>query len=150
MKSPENRKDVQRLTGRVAALKHFMSRAADKCYHFFKAIGGSTNFEWTKECEESLESLKQSLQQPPILTRPCAGDVLSLYLAVSKHAVSAVLVKEFPKAQKPVYYVSQVLRGAETRYSLVEQLVFALIVAVRKLRPYFQSHTVQVMTDQPV
>lgn len=76
--------------------------------------------------------------------------MLSLYLAVSKHAVSAVLVNEFPKMQKPVYYVSQVLRGAETRYSLAEQLVLALIVAVRKLRPYFQSHTVQVLTDQPV
>lgn len=84
------------------------------------------------------------------MTSPCLGDVLCLYLAVSPWAVSAVLVKEFSKAQKPVYYVSQVLRGAEVRYSLVEQLVFTLIVAVRKLRPYFQSHTVQVMTDRPI
>ncbi|XP_022849947.1 uncharacterized protein LOC111372035 [Olea europaea var. sylvestris] len=150
MKSPTSRKIVQRLTGRVAALNRFMSRAADKCYHFFKAIGGSSNFEWTQECEESLRNLKQSLQEPPVLTSPSPGDVLCLYLAVSPKAVSAVLVKEFSKAQKPVYYVSQVLGGAEIRYSLTEQLVFALIVAVRKLRPYFQSHTVQVMTDQPI
>ncbi|KAL2527301.1 reverse transcriptase [Abeliophyllum distichum] len=44
----------------------------------------------------------------------------------------------------------EVLKGAETCYSLAEQLVFVLIVAVRKLRPYFQSHTVQVMTNQHV
>ncbi|XP_022875674.1 uncharacterized protein LOC111394131 [Olea europaea var. sylvestris] len=150
MKSPTSRKEVQRLTGRVAALNRFMSRAADKCYHFFKAIGGSSNFEWTQECEESLRNLKQSLQEPPILTSPSPGNVLCLYLAVSPKAVSTVLVKEFSNAQKPVYYVSQVLRGTEIRYSLTEQLVFALIVAVRKLRPYFQSHTVQVMTDQPI
>ncbi|XP_022851454.1 uncharacterized protein LOC111373186 [Olea europaea var. sylvestris] len=150
MKSPTSRKEVQRLTGRVAALNRFMSQAADKCYHFFKAIGGSSDFEWTQECEESLRNLKQSLQEPPVLTSPSPGDVLCLYLAVSPKAVSAVLVKEFSKAQKPVYYVSQVLRGAEIRYSLTEQLVFALIVTVRKLRPYFQSHTVQVMTDQPI
>ncbi|XP_022880588.1 uncharacterized protein LOC111397850 [Olea europaea var. sylvestris] len=77
-------------------------------------------------------------------------DVLCLYLAVSPRPISAVLVKEFPKAQKPVYYVSQVLKGPEIRYSLAEQLVLALIIAVRKLRPCFQSHTVQVMTDQPI
>lgn len=39
MKSPKNRKDVQRLTGRVTALNRFMSRAADKCYHVFKQLG---------------------------------------------------------------------------------------------------------------
>ncbi|CAI9759473.1 unnamed protein product [Fraxinus pennsylvanica] len=86
------------------------------------AIGGSTKFEWTKECEESLESLKQSLQQLPILARPCVGYVPCLYLAVSKHAVSVVLLKEFSKVQKPVHYVSQVLKGIETRYVLAKQL----------------------------
>ncbi|XP_022865365.1 uncharacterized protein LOC111385221 [Olea europaea var. sylvestris] len=97
MKSPTSKKEVQRLIGRVAALNRFMSRAADKCYHFFKAIGDSINFEWTQKCKESLESLKKSLQQPPILTSPCPSNVLS-----------------------------------------------------RKLRPYFQSYTVQVLTDQPI
>ncbi|XP_022852887.1 uncharacterized protein LOC111374448 [Olea europaea var. sylvestris] len=61
MKSPTIKKEVERLTGRVAALNRFMSRATNKCYDFFRAIGGSTNFEWTQECEESLESLKKSL-----------------------------------------------------------------------------------------
>lgn len=42
------------------------------------------------------------------------------------------------------------LKGTETRYSLVEQLEFALIIAVKRLRPYFQSHTIQVMTNQPI
>lgn len=97
-----------------------------------------------QELEELLESMKQSLLQPSILTIPSSKGVLCLYLAVSPRAVSVVLVKEFPKVQKHVYYVSQVLKGIETRYSLVEQLVFMLIVAVRILRPYFQSQIVQV------
>ncbi|XP_022852218.1 uncharacterized protein LOC111373864 [Olea europaea var. sylvestris] len=104
----------------------------------------------TQEFKESLESLKKSLQRPPILTNLCSGDVLCLYLVASPRAVSAVLVKELPKAQKSIYYVSQVLKGTETRYSLAEQLVLVLIVAARKPRPYFQSHAVQVITDQPI
>ena len=40
--------------------------------------------------------------------------------------------------------------GAQARYPRIEKLVFALIVASRKLRPYFQAHTILVMTDQPL
>ena len=29
-------------------------------------------------------------------------------------------------------------------------MAFALIVALRKLHPYFQAHTILVMTDQPL
>ena len=39
---------------------------------------------------------------------------------------------------------------AEARYLRIKKLVFSLIVASRKLRPYFQAHTIMVMTDQPL
>ena len=52
--------------------------------------------------------------------------------------------------QKPVYYTSRTLRGAEGRYPLMEKLAFALITASRKLRHYFQAHVIIVMTDHPL
>ena len=51
------------------------------------------------------------------------------------------------KVQKPVYYTSRVLRGAEGRYPLIEKLAFALITASRKWRHYFQAHVINVMTN---
>ena len=54
------------------------------------------------------------------------------------------------KVQKPVYYTSRALRGAEGRYSLIEKLAFTLITAFRKLRHYFQAHVINVMTDHPL
>ena len=38
----------------------------------------------------------------------------------------------------------------EARYPRIAKLVFALIVASRKLHPYFRAHTILVMTDQPL
>ena len=35
MLPPSNIKDIQRLTGRIATLSRFVSRASDKCRHFF-------------------------------------------------------------------------------------------------------------------
>ncbi|GAA0143724.1 hypothetical protein LIER_04337 [Lithospermum erythrorhizon] len=52
---------------------------------------------------------------PQLLARPVAGDILQLYLAISEHALSSVLIKEEEKVQRPVYYISRVMGGAETR-----------------------------------
>ena len=32
----------------------------------------------------------------------------------------------------------------------MEKLAFALVIAARKLKPYFQEHTIIVLTDQPL
>ena len=52
--------------------------------------------------------------------------------------------------QKPIYYTSQALRKAEERYLPMEKLAFALVTAARKLKPYFQAHTVVILTDRPL
>ena len=75
------------------------------------------------------------------------GEELYLYLAVTPHAVSLALIREEGRVQKSAYYTSLALRGAEGRYPQIEKLAFALIIASRKLRHYFQAHVINVMTD---
>ena len=69
---------------------------------------------------------------------------------MSVSAVSAVLIREEGTKQLSVYYVSQAFQGAESRYPRIEKITFALIVASRKLRQYFQANPILVMTDQPI
>ena len=73
-----------------------------------------------------------------------------MYLAVSATAVSVALIREEGKKQLPVYYVSQAFQGAKSGYPRIEKIAFALIVALRKLRQYFQANPFLVMTDQPI
>ena len=56
---------------------------------------------------------------------------------MSAIAMSATLIQEEDKRQPPVYYVSQAFYGAEAKYPRIEKIAFALIVASRKLHPYF-------------
>ncbi|KAK3002009.1 hypothetical protein RJ639_022183 [Escallonia herrerae] len=107
------------------------------------------NFEWTAECQTSFEALKEYLTAPPLLSKPLAEEELFLYLAIAESAVSAMLVRNQNSKQLPIYYVSKVLQGAELRYPDTEKLAFALLIAARKLRPYFQSHSITVLTDKP-
>ena len=141
-------KEIQSLNGKIAALYRFVSRATDKCLPFFRTLKKS--FEWTDECQRAFDELKAYLSSPPLLSPSQQGEELFLYLAVSPVAVSAALIREEERIQKPVYYASRALRGAEERYPPMEKLAFALVTAVRKLKPYFQAHTVNVMTDKPL
>ena len=69
---------------------------------------------------------------------------------MSTTAASAALIREEAKKQLLVYYVSQAFQGAESNYPRIEKIAFALIVASRKLRQYFQANPILVMTDQPI
>jgi hypothetical protein len=52
--------------------------------------------------------------------------------------------------QKPVYYVSEVLHEAKARYLVTHKLIYAILVASKKLRHYFQAHRVVVVTSFPL
>ncbi|XP_075674963.1 uncharacterized protein LOC142644182 [Castanea sativa] len=90
------------------------------------------------------------LSAPPLLSPSILGEELFLYLAVSSAAVSAALIREEGKVQKPVHFISWALRGAEERYPQMEKLAFTLVTAARKLKPYFQVHTINVLTNKPL
>ena len=131
MASPKTVKNVQKLTGRIAALNRFISRATDKCLPFFKTLKQA--FTWTDECEAAFQEFKRYLSNPPLLSPSKEGENLYLYLAVSATTENADLIREKDKKQLPVYYVTQAFQGAEAKYPRIEKIAFALIIASRKL-----------------
>ncbi|GKV05156.1 hypothetical protein SLEP1_g17198 [Rubroshorea leprosula] len=150
MEPPKTVKDVQHLTGRVAALHQFIARSAERCLPFFKALREPKNFQWTDECQWAFDELKQYLASAPLLSKLVEGESLYLYLGVTEEVVSSVLLKEENKNQKPICYVSKVLQGAEQNYPLAEKAAFALVYMAHKLRAYFQSHQIVIYTDLPL
>lgn len=64
-------------------------------------------------------------------------------------AVNLVLIKD-EHGQVPVYYTSRAIHRAELRYPPLEKLAFTLITMTRKLMPYFQSHQIVILTNQPL
>ncbi|KAL0311921.1 UNVERIFIED_CONTAM: Retrovirus-related Pol polyprotein from transposon opus [Sesamum radiatum] len=150
MPPPRLIKKVQKLARKLAALNRLISRSAYKGLPFFKVLCRVGKFEWNKTSQDAFEDLKRYLVSPLLLTKPKTGETLYLYLAISKNTVSAVLVLQESKEHHPVYYVSNVLQGAKTRYSQIKRLALSLVIATRKLRPYFQSHQVVVLTNHPV
>ena len=118
MQPPSNTKEIQRLTGRITALSRFVSRSCDKCLPFCQVLKKA--FHWDAQCKEAFLAMKTYLSSPPVLVSPSEGELLTFYLVVSDFSTSAALVKERDIIQQPVYYCSRALRGAEERYSKME------------------------------
>ncbi|XP_056694947.1 uncharacterized protein [Spinacia oleracea] len=134
----------------MAALTRFISKSADKSLPFFQVLKGNKTFKWGEEQEKAFKEVKNHLKSLPTIARPEVGDILQLYISASKKTVAAALVVEKDKIQQPVYFVSHILNPAEQRYPLIEKMAFAIMIAARKLKPYFDAHKVQVLTNQPL
>jgi hypothetical protein len=150
LEEPKDAKQVQRLTGMIAALGRFISRSADKCRPFFRLLGKKRKFLWDENCLAAFQGIKSYLSSPPCLSIPSPGEPLYLYLAVLEHAVSAVLVREISEDQKPIFFISKTMTEAESRYLPLEKAALELIRVAKKLPQYFQSNTVTVLTDLPL
>ncbi|KAM2269310.1 hypothetical protein ACFX1S_047332 [Malus domestica] len=138
MKEPITSKDIQSLTGKVAALTRFISKAIDRCAPFFKALKRSKKYiTWTDECAEAFKNLKDYMSKAHLLSKPKVGDTLIIYLSVSASTVSSFLIRYDGNVERHVYYSSKALQDAETRYSNIEKLALALVMSARKLHIYF-------------
>ncbi|XP_052204008.1 uncharacterized protein LOC127809283 [Diospyros lotus] len=143
-------KEVQQLTERMATLGCFLSKSAERKLPFLRTLRAGKKFEWTEQCQKSFEALKEYLKEVPLLTRPETRETLYLYLGISEEAISAILIRKEGQVDRPIYYVIKVLQGPKTCYPFAEKVALALLNASKKLRSYFQAHSIIVLTDQPL
>ncbi|RDX61575.1 rnhA, partial [Mucuna pruriens] len=127
VRSPRNVKEVQQFMGKITALARFISKSAETSTPLFATLKKEGKFAWTDECEEAFLCLKAMMATP-----------------------RSVLVQEEKGEQRPVYFTSKILQGPERRYQRIEKAALAVVIASRRLRPYFQIYAIIVQTDLPI
>ena len=95
----------------------------------------------------AFQVIKTYLSTPPCLSIPISGEPLFLYLALSNHAVTAVLIRELGQEQKPFFFVNKAMDETELRYLPFEKAALAVLQEAKKLPHYFQSNTITVLSD---
>jgi hypothetical protein len=145
---------VQKLTGRVDTLNRFIHRAAKRILPFFQVLRSTKNFQWSENQKQAIQELKDYLSNMTKMCPPEPRSPLLLYVSASNSAVCVVLVQEKEEEGKlkqiPVYFTSKSLSGSKIFYSELEKIAYAVIMAARKLRHYFEGHRIRVITNQPL
>jgi hypothetical protein len=91
MQDPVSVKDVQKLTGRVAALNRFIPRAAERSLPFFQVLRSAKNFQWSEAQKQAFQELKDYLSNMTKLCPPEPRSPLLLYVCIkfgSKRRIS--------------------------------------------------------------
>jgi hypothetical protein len=117
MQSPQTRKEVQKLTGRIAALNRFIAKPVERSLPFFYVLRGFAKVEYGSEQQKAFDDLKQYLQHRPTLSSREHGQPLILYVSTTHSVVSEALVIEketmqvgaMAKHKYPVYFVLEAL-----------------------------------------
>ncbi|CDF39628.1 Ribonuclease H (fragment) [Chondrus crispus] len=103
----------------------------------------------TKVQLQAFESLKAAMISPPILALPRYGRPYLLDTDASAYQLGCTLLQEHdePNDWPPVGYWSYSLSDSERNYSATERECFAVVWAVRTLRPYIEGTKFTVRTD---
>nr|ABA99729.1 retrotransposon protein, putative, unclassified [Oryza sativa Japonica Group] len=81
MRPPSKLRDVQCVSGCMAALSRFISRLGERALPLFKLLKRSRPFVWTEEAEQALNQLKAYLISSPHLGCPGAGETVAALLS---------------------------------------------------------------------
>ncbi|GKB02018.1 reverse transcriptase domain-containing protein [Tanacetum coccineum] len=92
MQSLNTLKEMQSLSGKLAALNRFLSRFAERALPFFKTLKNITkenkdDYRWTVDAERAFQEMKKLIIELPTLTTLGLKETLYVYLAASKDAV---------------------------------------------------------------
>ena len=138
--------------GMFGGTKSFYLKVGRKGIATVSALEKAERFSWTPEAEEALDNLKETLTSAPVLVPPQPAKPLLLYVASTTQVVSAAVVVERQEeghalpVQRPIYFVSEVLSETKARYPQIQKLIYAVILARRKLQHYFLGHPITVVS----
>ncbi|KAK4383233.1 hypothetical protein Sango_2794500 [Sesamum angolense] len=83
----------------------------------------------------------------PVLVEPVLGRPLILYVAAQEHSIGILLAQKNDEGKEnALYYLSRTMTPNELKYSPIEKLCLALIFSIQKLKHYFQSHSIHLVS----
>ncbi|KAJ1408497.1 Ribonuclease H domain [Sesbania bispinosa] len=146
IRPPSSTKETQQLLGKLGYIRRFIPALGELINPLRGLLREKTPFVWGRAPHESFDQIKQVITSPQVMSPPVARHPLRLYVAVTNKSISGLIAQEVEGVERPVCYLSRVLKDVETRYPKQERYCLALVYVAQIYRHYFQAHTMEVMT----
>ncbi len=151
--TPKNRTDVRSFNGLVQQFEALSPNLTNLMTPIRALLSPKATFQWLESQQEAFEKILQELQSPRILAmyRPGANLRLETDAAQKTGYGYALWQEELDGMWKLLRCGSRTVTDAESRYSVTESELMAVVSAVKKLNLYLEGKEFTLIVDhQPL
>ncbi|XP_058975615.1 uncharacterized protein K02A2.6-like [Musca domestica] len=148
LKTPENVSEVRSLLGSINHYGKFVNNMRTLRKPLDDLLKKDAKFEWTSQCQKSLNDFKNILTSDLLLTHYNPNLPIHVAADASSHGIGAVIYHMFPdNTMKAIHHISRSLTQAEKNYSQIEKEGLALIFAVQRFHKMLFGRKFTLHTD---
>ena len=147
MAPPQTKKSVQEFLGLVNFYRDFCPGLAQKAIPLYELLKKDAIFAWKEIQNDAFNDIKKMLTTSPLLHIAKRGRPFTLSTDASAHSLGAVLSQISDEHEFPIAYASRTLSEAESRYSVIEKELLAIVFAVKRFRAYLLGVKFTVFSD---
>lgn len=143
---PKNGDETKRFVAFANYYRKFINHFAHITQPLNNLTRKNATFNWTTECQNAFETIKNCLMNPPILQYPDLSENNKFILRTdaSGCALGAILSNG---NDSPVAYASRSLNKAERNYCTIEKELLGIVWAVKHFRPYLYGRKFDIFCD---
>ena len=144
---PKDIHDLRSFLGLINYFKEFIPNMADTAFPLTELLKQTTTWEWTELEHSAMLLLIHRVTTAGVLAYFDPDLPIHVYTDASGYAVSGWLGNEKDGKVRPVLYWSRKMKPCETRYTVLEQELLALVDFIKHARPYLAGHQFMAHTD---
>ena len=145
---PRNKKNVKSFLGLCSYFRRFVPNFAQIADPLFNLTSDKVKFTWGEKEQASFVQLKNALIMPPVLSHPDFTKPFILYTDASLIGVAGILCQEHPDGgEVAIAYTSTRLTGAQSRYTITELELWALVFSIKKFRCFLHGAEFTAVVD---
>ena len=147
--TPTSKKQLRGFLGFLNFYRRFVQNFAQIARPLNALTSVKKEFEWTPECQEAFQKLKDTITSAPSLAMPTDADPYRVETDGSGIGIGAILSQKHDGIWHPVAFISRSLNDAERNYHAADLEMLAIIFALTEWRHYLldATHPVEILTD---
>ena len=148
IKPPRNAKEIKSFLGLASYFRRFVPDFSSLAAPLNNLTKPSIQFKWTALENESFNTLKSLLINPPILVHPNMQKPFIVTADASTYGIGGILSQlDEQNNERAIAFMSKKLTPAQSRYSATELELLACVEAVEHFRPYLMGSKFKLVTD---
>ena len=145
---PKTQKQLKAFLGLTNYYRRFVKDYAKISAPLNRLLKKDTEYNWTSECDQAFNFLKEKLMSSPILAFADTQKPFFISVDASGTALGFILSQKDAEGREVVIsYGGRALRGTELKWNICEQECLALVEAIKHFRPYISHNHFTVYSD---